>query len=174
MSVGSLLIARHQAEVMDRQLAAQVWPLVEYGTSNLADDGKPQITLELSNSGVGPTRVRSVRLAYRGRPVRSAGELLRTCCLSAIDTTRRVQSVTSDVTGRVLTAGKTVHFLLLPPDSAQRALYRVFNRERFNVAARVCYCSVLEECWVVTSTDKNADPRRVPSCDEEQKAPQYR
>lgn len=174
VSVGSLFVARHQAEVMDRQLAAQVWPLVEYGTSNLSDDGQSRLSLELSNSGVGPTRVRSVRLTYRGRPVRSARELLRTCCLAAMDTTRQVGAVTSDVTGHVLTAGKTVHFLVVPPEAAQRALFRAFNRERFEVAARVCYCSVLDECWVMSSSEGNADPTRVPSCAEEQKAPQYR
>lgn len=45
-AVGSLLIARHQAAIMDRQLAAPVWPPVEDGTSNLRDDGRPQRSLE--------------------------------------------------------------------------------------------------------------------------------
>lgn len=121
-SIGSLLIARHQAVVMDRQLAAQVWPLVEFGTSNLTEDGKPQLSLDLSNVGVGPTRVRSALL----------------------------------------------------PDTSQRALYRAFERERFRVAARVCYCSVLEECWVMASADSGGDPHHVDSCAEERKALQYR
>ena len=106
--------------------------------------------------------------------MRNAGELLRACCLAAMDTTRQIGPVTSDVTGRVLTAGKTVHFLAIPPDTAQRALFRAFDRERFQVAARVCYCSVLDECWVMSSSDGNADPTHVPSCAAEQKAPQYR
>ncbi|GJG85461.1 hypothetical protein tb265_06420 [Gemmatimonadetes bacterium T265] len=175
VSVGSLLIARHQAEVMDRQLAASVWPLVEFDTSNEGDDGKPRLALTLHNSGVGPTRVRSVRLAYKGRPMRGAVELLRTCCLAAVDTAHSVTTSTSDVTGRVLTAGRSVDFLVLPPDTGQRALFSAFNRERFAVTLRVCYCSVLEDCWVVESDGHGgAEPAPVASCAAERKATQYR
>lgn len=174
VSFGSLLIARHQAQVMDRQLAATVWPLVEFGTSNMGDDGKVRASLDLGNSGVGPTRIRSLRLTYKGRPVRGPAELLRACCRAAIDTSRTVATTTSDITGRVLPAGRTVAFLIIPPDTLQRALYGTFNRERFAVKARVCYCSVLDECWVMDSTERDADPRRVDSCAAEQKAPQYR
>ncbi len=172
VSVGSLLVARHQAQVMDRQLAATVWPLLEYETSNLGDDGRPRLSLALRNSGVGPTRVRSVRVAYQGRAVGDAGDLLRACCTAAIDTTREVNSVTSDVRGRVIAAGRHIDFLVLPPDSAQRALFRAFNRARFDVDVRVCYCSVLDECWVRTSEDD--EPAPVASCAAEAKAPQYR
>ena len=175
VSLGSLLIARHQAEVMDRQLAASVWPVVEFDTSNEGDDGKPRLSLTLHNSGIGPTRVRSVRLTYRGRPMRDAVELLRTCCLAAVDSAGSFKTNTSDITGRVLAAGKSVDFLVLPPNTAQRALFTAFNRERFEVAARVCYCSVLDECWVVASDGHGAaEPVAVGSCAGEQKALQYR
>ncbi|HEY0777412.1 MAG TPA: hypothetical protein VGD56_05540 [Gemmatirosa sp.] len=175
VSAGSLIIARHQSEVMDRQLAASVWPVVEYDTSNQGDDGRPRLSLTLHNSGVGPTRVRSVRLAYRDRSVKDAGELLHVCCAAAIDSAHRLTVTTSDITGRVLTAGRTIDFLVLPPDTAQRALFMTLDRERFAITARVCYCSVLDDCWVIVSDGHGAaEPRPVASCAAEQRATQYR
>ena len=84
--------------------------------------------------------------------------------------------MTNDIAGRVLTAGKTVHFFILPPDTAQRALFLALDRERMRTAARVCYCSVLDECWVrvMTADGGETDPAAVPSCADERRQPQYR
>lgn len=171
VSVASLFVARHQARVMDRQLAASVWPLVEYGTSNTRGD-QPYITLGLRNMGVGPTRVRSLRLSYEGRPVRNAVGLLRACCTGGDTTRRGISTRMSRVVGRVLPAGENVNFIGFPPDSSQLDIYEAFDRERFKVQVRVCYCSVFDDCWL-GGTDIE-DPEPVKSCAAERAQPQYR
>ncbi len=176
VSIASLFVARHQARVMDRQLAASVWPLVEYGTGNVGEGGEPRISLGVRNSGVGPTRIRSFRVTYAGTPVRSAGDLLRRCCVRDSAATARagIRTVTNGVQGRVLAAGDRLTFLTLPRGPNRADLYDAFDRERFKVDVRACYCSVLDDCWVVASADQGAEPARVDSCAEERKAPQYR
>ena len=51
VSVASLFVARHQAQVMDRQLAASVWPLLEYASSDIAPDGGRRCICETRASG---------------------------------------------------------------------------------------------------------------------------
>ena len=172
VSIASLFVARHQAQVMDRQLAASVWPLLEYNSSNVRGD-RPYISLRLRNTGVGPLRIRSFRVGYDGRPMRGSKDLLLSCCVAG-DTTRPFTTTTSGVLGNVLPAGDGVAFLGLAPDSAQRAVYAVFDRERFRVAVRACYSSVLDDCWVVDTEAKTDDPQPVRSCAAERAQVQYR
>ena len=54
VSIGSLLVARHQAQVMDRQLAATVWPLLSvvlayaYASAVAVSDDRPEARAEVA------------------------------------------------------------------------------------------------------------------------------
>lgn len=171
VSVASLFVARHQSQAMDRQLAASVWPQLEYTTSNVDDNNRPGITFELHNRGVGPLRIRSMRVSYNGRPMRSGGELVRACCAAGDPGLLNLMS-TSYVLGRVMGAGTGINFISVPADTAHRAGYRQLDRERFKADVHVCYCSVLEECWIRGTQDE--EPHPVKSCVEERKLTQYK
>src|SRR3954465_1312868 len=76
VSVASLFVARHQAQVMDRQLAASVWPLLEFSTSNATTEGLPRMALMLRNTGIGPLRIRSFRVTYEGQAISNGTDLI--------------------------------------------------------------------------------------------------
>lgn len=83
VAAASLFIAQRQTAVMDRQLAASVWPVVQVGSGNVdPETGDPQITLIVENAGVGPAWIRSFRVGYGGSPMRTVNELLLMCCTS--------------------------------------------------------------------------------------------
>ncbi len=184
VSVASLAVARHQAQVMDRQLAASVWPSVQASYANVAPDVSLRVAHSLDNRGVGPARLESFRVSYRGRTVRTSGELGRACC--APDTTRgaarpRIALIEGFVAGRVLAPGEHMDWLLARFDTtggpderaATRRAFETVNRASPHIGVRVCYCSVLDECWVSTE-DAGRRPEPVKSCDTERAAPQYR
>ena len=54
ISLVSLFIAQRQTRLMNRQLAASVWPVVGYASSNRSETGERRITLNARNDGVGP------------------------------------------------------------------------------------------------------------------------
>jgi hypothetical protein len=70
--------------------------------------------------------------------------------------------VTSATRGRVLKAGDEIVFMMLSKEQDHDVLREQFNRERFEVQVRACYCSVLDDCWTFDST--RADPEPVASC----------
>ncbi len=134
------------------------------------------ITRSLHNSGVGPLRVRSFRLSFDGRPMADARELLAACCAHT-DAQRNITGMIEGyVNGRVIGAGTEATYIRFPHDStrhAQDTVYERFDRvlHTDDLAVRVCYCSVLDECWVRRPDAE--EPQPVASCTEERKAPQY-
>lgn len=167
---------------MDRQLSASVWPLVQPSYRDVAPSGAWEVAHSLDNRGVGPARIESFRVSFRKRPVRSRQELGAACC--APDTTfgtarPRLAVIGAYAVGRVLVPGEHMDWITVRFDStgpaavqaATRRAYGTVSRASEDIATRVCYCSVLNECWVSAGPDPT--PPNVASCEEERKKPQY-
>jgi hypothetical protein len=162
ISLASVWIASRADSTQERLLAASVWPYIQYGTSNLDDAKKPDITLQLMNAGVGPARIRWMSVTYRDRPMASASELLRACCSVAGSPNISRYRDTSQVDHTVLVPHDTVNFIEVPYTPAILPEYRRLDRERFRVQVRVCYCSVLDDCWIMDSRED--EPHRDNNC----------
>lgn len=150
LSIVSLGVAISANRTQERLLAASVWPSLEYGTGNRDDDGADVITLSIGNSGIGPARLRTVQVLYGDQPAEDSAALLRSCCELAKGT--KLTTITSSTRARVLKPGEDVSFLRLPLANNDGALWQRFNKERFAVRVKACYCSVLDECWMLDST----------------------
>jgi len=172
-SVASLFIARHQAQVMDRQLAASVWPLLEYTHSGVTSDGKLRAAISLRNTGIGPLRIRSFRATYDGKPVGDFSDVIEHCCLRDTATLRHMPIVSSYIGGRVVPAGEGFDFISVHYDTAFAQAYHHLEGGMRKLEARYCYCSVLDDCWVRESEHADADPTPVPNCDAEHRAKQF-
>jgi hypothetical protein len=168
VSLASLYIAWQQTRVMQRQLAASVWPSLSYESSDYHDGGR-NIMLTIHNGGVGPARIKSFEVSFAGTPVRSSAELLSACC--GFREGGRSQWLASPVRGTILAANQDIHFLQGKPDAVDEEVWNRLDRARFKIDARICYCSVLDDCWAVGSSEQG-EPAPVARC--EAKGPQYR
>jgi len=147
-----------QAEATRKMQVAEVWPRVLFDTANALDDGTPRLALSLANQGVGPALIRAVEIRHAGRPQTSLDALLTACCNSPQDWTLMVE----DVNETILRPGQEVSFAILQPGLVPPETYRAFDRARFGLGVRVCYCSVFDDCWIARET--GADPEPVASC----------
>jgi hypothetical protein len=161
VSLISLGVALSANRTQERLLAASVWPSLEYGTGNRDDQARDVISLEIGNNGVGPARLRGIQVVYRGERARNAVDLLKRCCGLGDEP---VNTVTSGTRGRVLKAGDTITLLMLYKELNARDLWARFDRERFEVGVRACYCSVLDDCWIYDSARADAEPDPIASC----------
>lgn len=161
ISAISLYVALSANKTQERLLAASTWPHVQYGSGNRLDDGKDAITLTLSNAGVGPARVRSVRLRHGGVVTRDADDLLRTCCAPPAGT---LTTITQNPV-RVLVPGESAVFLRYDRKGADDPVYAAFDRARWDVEVEVCYCSVLDDCWSLTTRPAEPEPREATPVD---------
>tara|TARA_R110002072_G_scaffold96145_6_gene211555 strand:- start:4515 stop:5126 length:612 start_codon:yes stop_codon:yes gene_type:complete len=164
ISVASLFVAVYQSRVMDRTLAASVMPIMDYSSGNFSETyHDSRIELEVRNSGLGPAQVHYLLMSYRGEPVVAPNLFMAQCCApDGLDAEARVRHVgqlflddrinllTDIVGGRVFAPQQRVVFASMPqPDNPEGlALWQALNRARNELEFEICYCSVLDQCWI--------------------------
>src|SRR5688572_730753 len=158
ISLISLFVAVSANRTQERMLAASVWPSLQFGTSNVGTDGAPQLTFDLLNRGVGPARLRWAELTVGGHPVQTLREFLVHCCGEEA----AGYGVSSGLRRRVLGSDEWLQVVRIPREGLPDPLWEKLDRVRHDVRLRTCYCSVLDDCWVL---DSNADePAPVAHC----------
>ncbi|WP_137753930.1 hypothetical protein [Sphingopyxis sp. L1A2A] len=135
-------------------------PFVTFGTSNVDDEGKADISLSLTNNGVGPAILGPIEIRYRGKPVANPIALLDACCSGGEATA--LSFATSPSTGVALRPGESLRFLGLPRTPANEATWQAFNKERWKMSVRSCYCSIFNDCWITEGMQ--GLPRQVKTC----------
>ena len=161
ISGASLFIALRQNALMEKQISASTWPVLEFGSSNLDDQNNPEISFEIRNAGLGPAKVRSFQVSYDGKPVTNSRQLLEQCCTDG-NKLAKIDLVTSGVNHAIITANERIHFLRLRPTPEIQPIWQKLNTERMKVRVQACYCSALDECWRMDSA--NEEQERTSTC----------
>lgn len=166
ISLFSLAVGFYNAQSQQRMVAATSWPFLDYGTMQMGQ----RLTLQIGNEGVGPARLKSLVVWYRGREVHGLVELLQVCCGLPRGTgwapLQKIGGVSweSRPTGLYRT-GQSTPLLVLDRTPANAAVWDRLSRARLpgNLSFQACYCSVLGDCW---KSDLNPlhDPRPVDRC----------
>jgi hypothetical protein len=168
VSIVSLAVAVHHGNAMDRLVAANSWPFLMYGTSNLDPQGNRRISLSVENAGVGPARIQTFEVWWQGQPVATAPELLQRCCMTdsktPIDssTARSLHLVIGQIASRVMRAGDVETFLSLELKDTNADIWHRLDIARVQLKMRACYCSVFDECWETDLEQTSA--KRVRTC----------
>ena len=161
-------IARQQADLMERTVQASVWPMVQFDFASDHDIRNANATLSLRNSGVGPAIIKGIQITKDGEALESVEAYLERR-LEVTQGMRFDLDVTRG-TGRVLSAGEVVplgeaHWELAVgqiPSSMRDAIDDYFE-ELSSVEGAICFCSVLDECWINRTSDF-ANPEPVETC----------
>jgi hypothetical protein len=135
-----------QADATQKMQTGGAMPFVTFGTSNADDDGKANISLSLTNDGVGPAILGPIEIRYKGKAISSPTALLSACCTNGDPTS--LSFATSPSTNVAVRPGESASFLRLPRTPANEAVWQAFNRERWKMSVRACYCSIFNDCWV--------------------------
>lgn len=175
VSLTSLWVAIGSEEANRQMVAASSWPFLQVGSSSVDPSGHSVLSFGVSNSGVGPAKIRTFEVFYKGHPVRGAVELMRACCAPKF--TRMGPSdvahpdpndyfITGGVPGTVIRAGETRNFIIYGLSPHTEDTWRILDRQRQrNITYRICYCSVFDECWQNTLKGRDQlDPVRVKTC----------
>ncbi len=163
VSVVSLFVAIHHGDTMEKMVQADTWPYVDFGRSTATPENQPAAVLILSNNGVGPARIETFEVRFKGRPVTDKRAFIKA---ASGDEGLAEYALHSSVTDRVISAGSTIEFLkLTPPDTASPA-FTQYRRSLAQVSATVCYCSALDACWVRDSEKPKPEPvKQCPAVD---------
>ena len=136
----ALVISGYTAYVQRQQLRAQVWPHLQIWKSTV------NLGLYVTNQGTGPARVASVRVTVGGAPVKTWADVRKAAGFT--DEERTAMSTLGEI---VLPPGKEQPiFKPVENEQSQAKFKELLSNETLTLSMTVCYCSILEECWVAT------------------------
>jgi hypothetical protein len=136
----ALVVSAYTAYVQRQQTRAQVWPRLLVGN-------RPADRLvAVYNKGMGPAIVRNVQIYVDGRPQPDW-----THVVSAMGLHLGEEMKVSTLTSVVISPGEELHLLKFAGD----ADYAQFMQARKVPEMRVCYCSVLDDCWAMDERQRN-------------------
>ncbi len=157
IAIVALYAALTESAAVRQQTAATVWPFVQLLIEDYDTEANAGFTMSLSNAGVGPARMRALRLVIDGEPIRDWDH-----AVTLLDGTITAQVSRNFVNDRVISPDETVDlFSTTDPDLARRFQAAVANP---NTSVTYCYCSIFDECWLADSQKDMQNPEPVDEC----------
>jgi len=154
VSAVSLWVGLRTENANEQLVAASSWPFEQVVVSNADPDTSLNLKFQVTNAGVGPAKIESFELFWKGRPYRSGIQLLRDCCgykmvkATSPDAKSHTPLATGTVQGIVQRPGEVETFIGYRLGTDNLAVWSTLDKERSNMSYRICYCSVLNECYL--------------------------
>jgi hypothetical protein len=150
------------AEANARLVAANSWPFLSYGAGIVTTNGVTRIKMDVANTGVGPAKIESAELVWKGVAYRRDEDFLKACCGYDPASARPDSDL---LPNEVLRAGEHIRFL----EFAQPSSPPVFDALKQAILSRdlqlnVCYCSIFDECWKSDLATLSLKPAPVQVC----------
>lgn len=172
ISAASFYATYLQAKSAEQQVKAMTLPLLQYGTGNVdPETNKPVISFNLTNGGVGPALVKTVTYKYKGKSTVNFFDYLEDCCSTELKefnsnppknlSLAQGGYVTSSTNNVVVPAQDKLVFYKLYRGELSESLWSKLNAERRYLTVQVCYCSLLDECYV---TEQKGVVESVQAC----------
>lgn len=140
----ALLVSAYTAYVQRQQTRAQVWPRLETGVTPSED------LYMVRNKGMGPAILRSVQV-YVGDQAQPDWPHF----YDALGVKPSQMPRSSTIGSRVISPGEEVHVLKFASDQDFNAVMHPAK----SYGLRLCYCSVLDDCWVLDERVDNLAQR---------------
>ncbi|HEX8110779.1 MAG TPA: hypothetical protein VF516_23770 [Kofleriaceae bacterium] len=139
----ALAVSAYTAYVQREQLRAQAWPHLQLYSSNVDST----MGHSVANQGTGPASVIAMRVRVDGVPATTWGDVW-----TAVGYARGKGFITSTISHAVIPAGKDIAFARPADDDQSRAKFaELLLREKHSFGVTLCYCSVLDECWIASN-----------------------
>lgn len=147
----ALAVSVYTAQLQRKQIEAQAWPYLQLWRSNM------EHRYAISNRGVGPAQVRDMKVYVDGAEVASWGEAFEKVAGRPLECSKE-----SFVSRRVLAANEDVSML----EFCNEADFAAFDAGGRRVQREFCYCSILDECWLLSERAPSEAEflRKVPAC----------
>lgn len=175
VSAISLWVGIRTENANEQLVTASTWPFEQVVVSNADPDTSLNLRFQVTNAGVGPAKIESFELFWKGKPYRGGIQLLEDCCgykfvkSTSPDAKNHMPLATGTVQGIVQRPGEVETFIGYRLGTDNLAVWSTLDKERSNISYRICYCSVLNECYLSQlrselSAPGQLHPERVKVC----------
>jgi len=143
ISIMALGVSAYEANLMRSQQSAMVWPYLKISGS-YSEGG---FSFVANNNGTGPAIIKSLEVRYKNEAMHNYNELLDT-----IKPDRKIgyESIRmSKLNNTVVKAGEERELFNMDWNEESR----IISKSMRYVTVKICYCSVLGDCWVYNSDE---------------------
>lgn len=157
IAIIALYAALSESRAVRQQTAAAVWPFVQLSIQDYDGEHGARFGLSFTNAGVGPAKMRALRIHIGGLPVTDWREaVLRVGGDPAAPVARNF------IRGRVLRPDETVTVI----STMDAPLARRFQAAMADGESAIvyCYCSIFDDCWLADSRADLQAPEPVAAC----------
>jgi hypothetical protein len=153
VSAVSLWVGIRTESANEQLVAASTWPFLQVQVSNADPNAKLDLQFQVVNTGVGPAKIESFELFWMDKPYRSGSALLADCCgyrevkATSPEARDHTPLLKGTVQGVVLRAGESEYFIRYKLGGDNLAVWSALDKARDRMRYRICYCSVLDQCW---------------------------
>jgi hypothetical protein len=153
----ALLVSGYTAYIQRQQVRAQVWPSLTRAYVNPRSTEDKPYSLTIFNKGVGPAIMHSVQVLVDGKSRATWEQVFDALGLPSAT----IEYTTLD--GNVLSPGETLPALVFH-DGPELSRFRQAMSTRG--VMRICYCSTLDECWMLADhkLPRGLDVQPVAEC----------
>lgn len=167
ISAASFYATYLQADSAEKQVKAMTLPLIQFTSGNWdADNKKQQITLSLKNAGIGPAIIKNVSYQYKNKKYHKLNDFYQACCdpefsqyfdqlqkINVEDSVRNNDAyVTSHLTNTILPGQESKNFITFSRGKIGAKFWDKLDKERFKLNMSICYCSMLDKCFITEKT----------------------
>jgi hypothetical protein len=156
----SLWVGVRTEDANEELVASSTWPFVQDIETIATKGASREVSLAISNSGVGPAKVESFELFWRGKPMATPAAFLAACC--GYDPKSALHYSHSTSAPTVLRVGQAQTVLAMEDTEETHAVFTTLAAVLPSVTFSTCYCSVLDRCWI--SDLASLDPEPVKTC----------
>jgi hypothetical protein len=144
-------------------------PLIQFSHGN-SDSSSKVLTFTLDNAGVGPALIKSITLKYKDKIMDDLAEFYVACCLlkqpsttlsEKIAVLSKINNMSTQVTNTILAGQSSNRFLSVDYESNDAVFWNKLNKARWKLRVEICYCSMLDECYI---TEKNGVIESIEQC----------
>jgi hypothetical protein len=176
ISAASFYATYLQADAAERQVKAMTLPLIQFSSGNWDGEARKQtITLTLNNAGVGPAIIKRVDYKYQGKSYASLYAFYQACCKAEtkafFQTLRQNKKnntidpeslyLTSPLLNSMIPGQEKIEFIKVLRSESNQDFWQKLDSARFDLTLKVCYCSLLGECY---NTEKNGIVEPIDQC----------
>ena len=157
IAVLALYAALTESAAVRQQTAAAVWPFVQLMVEDYDTGDAAGFSFAFTNVGVGPAKMKGVRLVVDGKVVRNWTELV-----ASVNGDEGAGVNRDFISDRVLRPEEKVSMFSTADAELARKLFGVIKMPRSRLS--FCYCSIFDECWLSDSRADLQAPKPVEVC----------
>lgn len=167
ISIASFYATYIQASAAEQQVKAMTLPLLQFSTGNVNKETKESVLeFSITNNGVGPALLKSSIFRYKEQEHQHFSQFLKACCQTENKKFKQDRAksylkqntpksylklggeITRSMHNRILPAQEELIFYQLYNGELSSDLWKKLNDERFYLSMEMCYCSLLDECYI--------------------------